>query len=280
MSGCLKKIEMVINELKPSERKVADYVLKHPEQIPELSISELSAKCGTSGTSIVRFCKNIGYKGYTDFKIKVSSSIALRYKNVQGVIYVNDDSKTVINKISKNNLKAIEITMEILDEYEINKAANAISNSERIDIYGNGASFIVAQDAFYKFVRINKNCTAYSDTHMQLVSAVNLTKDDVAIGVSYSGNTVETVNALKVADNAGATTICITKFGSSAITKVSDIKLFVSSSESFFRSGAMASRIAQLNVVDILFSILLCENYEDNLEYLKNTAEIISNRKY
>ena len=142
------------------------------------------------------------------------------------------------------------------------------------------ASAIVAQDAMHKFMRINQHCTAYLDTHMQLASAANLTKEDVAIGISYSGQTMDIVDALKLAKTTGATTICITRFGRSTITEFSDIKLFVASNEALFRSGAMASRIAQLNVIDILFSAVACKKYQDVVRYLENTSEAVAQRKY
>jgi DNA-binding MurR/RpiR family transcriptional regulator len=115
---------------------------------------------------------------------------------------------------------------------------------------------------------------------MQFVSASNLTEEDVALGISYSGETIDIVRAMEVAKNTGATTICITKFGNTPITKVSDIKLFVSSNEALFRSAAMASRIAQLNVIDILFSIVTCKNYDVVIKYLENTGEAVIDRKY
>ncbi|WP_422446644.1 MurR/RpiR family transcriptional regulator [Thermoanaerobacterium sp. DL9XJH110] len=280
MAGDIEKIQAVMNDLKPSEKKIARYILKNPSEISDLSIAELSQKCGTSEASVVRFCRTLGYRGYQDLKIKISADITLKTKKIQGVVNADDDIDSIITKISKNNIQAIESTMDVIDRQELQKAVDAILEAKKIDIYGVGASAIVAQDAMHKFMRINKPCTAYTDTHMQLASAANLTKDDVAIGVSYSGQTVDTVDALKVAKNAGATTICITKFGRSPITEVSDIKLFVTSSEALFRSGAMASRIAQMNVIDILFSIVACKKYDCIIKYLENTSQAVAPRKY
>lgn len=113
---------------------------------------------------------------------------------------------------------------------------------------------------------------------MQLASAANLTSKDVAMGISYSGQTIDTIEALRLAKEAKATTICITKFGNSPITEFSDIKLFVTSSEALFRSAAMASRMAQLNVIDVIFSIIACKKYNDIREYLENTSKAVSFR--
>lgn len=280
MPGDLEKIQAIINNLKPSEKKIADYILQSPQDLCDIPISELAKRCKTSEASVVRFCRTLGYKGYQDLKIKVSSDIAFKMRKIQGVVSADDDIETIIAKISKNNMQAIESTMDVINRQEVKKAVDALLEAKKIDFYGVGASAIVAQDAMHKFMRINKSCTAYTDSHMQLVSAANLTKDDVAVGISYSGQTADTVDALKLARNAGATTICITRFGNSPITLVSDIKLFITSNEAIFRSAAMASRMAQLNAIDILFSIIACRKYDEIVKYLENTSEAVSIRKY
>jgi DNA-binding MurR/RpiR family transcriptional regulator len=280
MPGDLEKIQAIINNLKPSEKKIADYILQSPQDLCDIPISELAKRCKTSEASVVRFCRTLGYKGYQDLKIKVSSDIAFKMRKIQGVVSTDDDIETIIAKISKNNMQAIESTMDVINRQEVKKAVDVMLEAKKIDFYGVGASAIVAQDAMHKFMRINKSCTAYTDSHMQLVSAANLTKDDVAVGISYSGQTADTVDALKLARNAGATTICITRFGNSPITLVSDIKLFITSNEAIFRSAAMASRMAQLNAIDILFSIIACRKYDEIVKYLENTSEAVSIRKY
>ncbi|WP_028991727.1 MurR/RpiR family transcriptional regulator [Thermoanaerobacter thermocopriae] len=280
MPGDIEKIRAVINNLKPSERKIAEYIIENADKISDLSVAELAKNSNTSEASVVRFCKSLGYKGYQDLKIKIAADYTYKTKSIQGFVNIDDDINTIIVKISKNNMDSIEKTMDMLDRNEVERAVIAILNANKIDIYGVGASAIVAQDMLQKFMRINKSCTAYSDSHMQLASAANLRQGDVAIGISYSGQTADTVDALRLAKNSGATTICITRFGNSPITEVSDIKLFVYSTEAIFRSGAMASRMAQLNVVDILFSIIACRKYDEVIKYLENTSEAVSSRKY
>lgn len=280
MPGEIEKIEAVMHQLKPSEKKIAKYILKYPQDLSDLPIAELAKRSDTSEASVVRFCRTLGYKGYQDLKIKVSADLAFKTKRIQGVINIDDDLETIVAKIAKNNVQAIEGTRDVLDRHELQRAAEALLQAKKIDFYGVGASAIVAQDALHKFMRINQACTAYLDSHMQLVSAANLTPDDVAVGITYSGQTMETVDALKTAKKAGATTICLTKFGHSPITQVADIKLFVTSTEALFRSGAMASRLAQLTVIDILFSLIACRKYQDVIQYLKNTGEAVAPRKY
>ena len=132
IAGDLEKIKTALLNLKPSEKKIANYILKHPEEISDLPIAELAQKCGTSDASVVRFSRSLGYKGYQDLKIKISSDIAFKSGKIQGVVNTDDDLNTVITKISKNNMLAIENTMDVIDRQEVDRAVNALINAGKI----------------------------------------------------------------------------------------------------------------------------------------------------
>ncbi|WP_234946523.1 MurR/RpiR family transcriptional regulator [Bacillus sp. m3-13] len=166
--------------------------------------------------------------------------------------------------------------MELLDKEEVTKAVELLHKAHRIDFYGVAASQLIAQDAQQKFMRINKLCTAYSDSHLQMTSATTMTKGDVAVGISYSGETTQTIEALREAKKAGAVTISITKYGNNTLKELSDISLSISSMESSIRSAATSSRISQLNVIDILFTAVAAIDFEQSVEYLKKSRETIN----
>lgn len=264
---------------RPSETKIAEYILKNADKAVNLSVSELAKVCNTSEASVVRFCKTLGLKGFQELKIRIAASIAKQTKKLEGGITEEDGVEEVIQKIANFNKQAIEKTITLLDANTVKEAVEALSNARRIDFYGMAASGIVAYDAMQKFLRINVPCTAYMDAHLQLTSAANLTKNDVAFGISYSGCTREVVEAIKVAKESGATTISLTKFGQFPLVKIADINLFVSSEEPMFRSAAMASRIAQLSVIDILFILVAKNKYNEVVKFLENTSEVLSIRK-
>jgi len=279
MTDILAVIKELQITFKPSEAKIAKYILDNADVVTELSINELAKACDTSEASIVRFCRTIGLKGFQELKIKIAVSLSKQTKKLDGGITDDDDVADVIQKIANFNKQAIDNTISLLDVKSIIKAVDALSNANKIDFYGVAASGTVAYDAMLKFARINIPCTAYQDSHLQLTSAVNLKKGDVACGISYSGATKEIVEAIQVAKEAGATTISLTKYGQSPLVKTADINLFVSSEEAMFRSGAMASRIAQLTVIDILFILVARKKYNEVVKYLENTSEILSMRK-
>lgn len=283
MAGSLIKIKGIIDKLSTAERKIATYILAHPTEISKLSIGELAQKSGASEATVVRFCRILDYDGYKDFKIDITKDIAYMEKDTAHEKYsdieLGDNIEAIIRNVSYNNRKAIENTLEILSIPQIEKAVEALDRAERIEFYGVGASYIIALDAFQKFCRINKIVNAHSDSHMQVMSATNLKKGDVAVAISYSGETKETYDAIKIAKESKATTISITKYGQSSISDLCDINLFVASPEIAVRSGAMSSRIAQLNIIDILFAGVASKNFDDIQRYLENTREVVKLKK-
>jgi DNA-binding MurR/RpiR family transcriptional regulator len=285
MAGSLIKIKEIIEDLSPSEKKVAQYIVDKPADISHLSIGELANKSGSSEATVVRLCKLLGYNGYKDFKISITKDIAYMSRDDEGEgeqytdVEPGDDLKSIIQNISYNNKKSIDDTLQIIAYKALEEAVEAIGSAERIEFYGVGASYIIAFDAVQKFSRINKIALSYQDPHLQIASAANLKKGDVAVAISYSGETKDTYDSISVAKESGAKTISITKFGQSSVSDICDINLFVSAPEISIRSGAMSSRIAQLNVIDILFAGVASKNFEQIKKHLSKTRKAIREKK-
>lgn len=282
MAGSLLKIKEALIDLKPSEKKVADYILNNTDEIVSLSISELADRSQTSESAVVRLCKALHYNGYKDMKIDLASELGSQKNEVSKYtdIRAGDNLETIIENVCHNNKKSIEDTFKVLDYENVKKAVNAIHKAKRIDFYGVGASGIIAMDGQQKFMRINKFCQAYTDSHLQITAAATLKKGDVAIVISYSGETVDIIQSMRVAKESGATIIAITKYGNSTVSEEADIKLFLSSPETSLRSGAMGSRIAQLNMIDIIFSGVASIEYDNIKKYLDRTHKATSLKKY
>lgn len=282
MAGNLLKIKELVSNLNPTERRIATYILENTEEIPHLSIKKLAERSGTSEAAIVRFCKAIEFKGYKDFKIDITSEISAFQKDDEDKytdIRPGDKIESIIENVCLNNQKSIVDTLKILDYGEVKEAVNAIHKAKRVDFYGMGASGIIALDGQQKFMRINKFSVAYADGHMQVTAAANLTKGDVAVIISYSGETKDIVDTMNVAKESGATIISITRYGKSTVSEGSDIKLFLSTPETSMRSGAMGSRIAQLNIIDILFSGVASLEYNNIKKSLDKTHKAAALKK-
>lgn len=276
------RIEGMKDSLTDSEKKIAKYIIENVTEVYNYSIKELADLVDTSTSSIVRFCQKLGYEKFQDFKI----SMAIEQGNIddkENIIYedvtLDDDMDEIINKISMLNIKSIENIKFLIDKKELEKAVKVLDKSKCIYLFGVGASGLVAMDFQYKLIRIGKKAIMFLDTHSQLASASSIGKDDVAIGISHGGKTLEVFKAIKEAKNNGATTISITKYADNPISKESDIKLCVGDMERTLRIGAIASRIAQLTVVDILLMALVKNNHDTISKRLLDSSEIVQDFK-
>lgn len=280
--GCLLRIRELLNNLNLSERKIADYILDNTEECVGKSISELAEESNTSKAAVVRFCKTLGYDGYREFMINFSGDVA-RNKTNEVTEYADvkpgDELESIIRNVCGNNKKAIDDTLSVLSFEEVKKAVDTISTTPRVDFYGVGASGIIALDAQQKFLRINKVSFAYTDSHLQATAAATLSVGDVAVVMSYSGETKEIYNVAKTARQYGATVISITKYGKNSISDIADIKLFVSSPETSIRSAAMGSRIAQLNLIDMIYLGIVSKDFDKWKEYLERTRKVLKDKK-
>ena len=263
---------------RPAERRVADEILENPAQVVHLSVTELAWQAKVSDATVVKFCKRMGYKGFQEFKILLAQDVVIKQAPIYGEIEPDDDVGTIKEKIFQANITALQDTVKVLNTEALEAAVQAVGNAREIHFYGMGASGIVALDAEQKFSRIGLRASAFIDAHMQITRAVLLKPGDVAVGISYSGETREIVEALQTARSAGALTIAVTNYSASAVVDVADFVLLTSSQENIFRSGAISSRIAQLSTIDTLFIAVALVDFEQSMQSIERTKEALSQR--
>ena len=277
----LLKLREMKDNITPVEKMIAEYILENASEVPRLSIKMLATKSKTSDASVIRFCKTMGYGGYRDLIVSISGSLggadeaqAEQYTDIMP----GDDLQIIINNISMNNCRSIQDTLSVINRDEIARAVELLRKTQKIDFYGVGASGLVCMDAQQKFMRINKMCHAYIDGHSQLTASVLLKKSDVAVIVSNSGSTTEILEALDIAKASGTPVIAITRYNKSELARKADVVLFISTPEITMRSGAMGSRIAMLNVIDILFAGVASAEYTNVKKYLSKTHNILNSK--
>lgn len=277
------KIRSLLPGLARAEQRVAKVVLENPATVAHRSITEVAEQAGTSETTVTRFCKAIGVGGYPELRIALAAdtarSQARANHDMGGDIGPGDDLKQVVGKVAFADARAVEETAEQLDIESLDRVVQAVAGARRVDVYGFGASAFVAFDLQQKLHRIGLTCFAWNDTHIALTSAAVLTDADVAVGISHTGSTAETVEALRVARETGATTVALTNFPRSPITEVADHVLTTAARETTFRSGAMASRIAQLTVIDCLFIGVAQHHVDTAKTALEATYEAVSGHR-
>lgn len=278
-------VELRIRDAKPTmtrvERAVAEYVEPRLAMVRGMSIKQLAQNSRTSEASVLRFCKTLGYSGYRDFSLSLSAALGSeredeerRYTDIRP----GDSLDTIIENVSFNNRRSIEETLAVLDREEMARAVALVCSAPRVDWYGLGASGLVCADAEQKFMRINKRCQAFVDGHSIQTAAVLLQPGDVAVLVSNSGTTSDILDALELVQAAGAKSIAMTRYSKSPLALGADVVLRISTPEVTFRSGAMGSRIAMLNLVDILFSGVASAQYEQIKGCLARTRDALASR--
>ncbi|MEV2538046.1 MurR/RpiR family transcriptional regulator [Paenibacillus larvae] len=279
ITGGLISLQEALPTLKPMEQKAAQYILEHPETVVTLSVQRLAELAEVSEATIVRLSRSLNLKGYQELKLRIAADLAQSLNSNLAEsyqeIHMDASSQSLVESISHNNMRSIQDTMSVLNIKELDRAIEVLGGARKITLFGIGASAVIAQDFKQKLTRINRWCEAAYDFDSQATLAANLQEKDAVLGISYSGNTQDILLAMQAAKERGATLISLTKFGHNPVAEQAHIRLFTSSLEKSIRSGAMASRIAQLNVIDILYVGIARQNYEENILALENTRKAV-----
>ena len=283
-SGLIVHISGLLPSLSPAEQRVARLVVADPASAARRTITDLATAAETSEATVIRFCRSVGMEGYPQLRIRLAAEAARRVEPpdarvVGGDIPPGADLAQIIATIAFNDARAVEETAEQLDPAVCEQVVDAINAAGRVDIYGAAASGFVASDFQQKLHRIGRTAFAWPDVHLALTSAALLGKGDVAMGISHSGTTSDVIEVLQQARSRGATTVALTNFPRSPITEVADFVLTTAARETTYRSGAMASRLAQLTVVDCLFVGVAARNRSKARRALEVTAEAVQSHR-
>jgi RpiR family transcriptional regulator, carbohydrate utilization regulator len=280
ISSTSLRIQSVYNILGDAEKRIADLLKKNPRDIIHLSITELAERSRVSEATVVRFARKLGFKGYQDLKITFAQEMITPLQSIHEEITETDKIPEVLNKIFQSIIQTLYHTRDVLDMEQVEKAAEAILRARKILVFGLGNSAPVAMDAQHKFLRAGVDCAAYCDNHMQVIVASHLCPEDVVIGISHSGSSRDIVEAMQIAKECDATTICVTNYGKSPVLKYSDIHLFTASQETRFRILALASRIAQLGIIDTLYVYVALRKKEKGYDAIKRIERALQCKKF
>ena len=253
---------------------MAERILASPQLVVELSVHELARQTFSSASTIVRLCTHTGYSGYKEFRRAVTYELARREqtrRDEQKEIQRSDSLEEIIDKITYANMLSLEETRDLMDVRVLRACVDLVRHARVVYLFGMGASLCAAKDAYLKFLRLNKLCIINEDWHSQLVQSRNASSEDAALVISYSGATVEVIECMKNLKKNGTPIIAITRCVQSLVSELADYCLYTAANESLFRSGAMSSRMSQLNVVDILYTALANDSYEQSLDQLSKT---------
>lgn len=276
---CILRIRSEYPHFGDKEKSIADYILNDPKKIIHSTISQVAEDVQVAEATVFRFCKRIGFKGYHAMKIALASEIIEPIKDIHENLTEDDDEKTIAEKVFRSNIRALEDTIKTINSHTFKEAVDVMLKAHRIEFYGTGGSGITAMDAHHKFLRIGIPTMAYTDNHLQLISASQLSSQDVVFLISHSGANKDILLALDVAKEHKATTIGITALAKSPLSKKVDIPLFTAAQETEYRSEALASRIAQLSIIDALYVNISVRRKENVKASLNKMRSAISHKK-
>lgn len=279
--SCLLSIKSRYESLTNTEKRIAKFILEHGEDVLKMTAEELAGNSDAAKSAVVRCCKSLGFEGYSELKLSLAAELA-KNKEFGFVphIHRDDNVSNILDKIFSANIKTIHDTAERIDRKTVEKVIELLKSANIIYIYGVGTSIAIAQDFQYRLMQIGYNAVCYTDVPTMKISAMNIKEGDVAIGISHSGRTKATVDALRDAKKSGAKTVCITSYPESVITKESDYSIEIFSEEIQYPMEAISARIAQLSVIDALAISLSAKNYERATERHRKTFEIINTMRY
>jgi RpiR family carbohydrate utilization transcriptional regulator len=279
----LDRIKASLPSLAPAEQRVGKLVLADPRAFANLPVSELADRAHVSKPTVVRFCRSVGYDGLSDFKLKLAGSVSEGVPFIHRSVDADDKTSDIAVKVIDNTVAAFLKYRNDASSFALDKAANVLAATQktkhRIEFYGVGNSGIVAQDAQHKFFRLGVNAIAYSDGHMQVMSASMLQPGDCAVIISNSGRTRDLMDACDIAKKQGATTIVITASGS-PLAHTGHIHLTADHPEGYDKYSPMVSRLLHLLIIDILATTVALRIGEKLQPALRSMKDNLRSKRY
>lgn len=282
--GVLARVRAGAGELTGALRRVAEHVLSDPEAAARATIVELAERSGTSPATITRFCRAMGFEGYADLRLGIAAETGRARSagwtvDIGREIQPTDPLSRVLDQIMAADTRAMHDTAALLDLAEVERAAVAIAGASRVNIFGASGSALVGEEMQFSLHRIGVAAWAWSDVHEGLASAALLGAGDVALGISHTGQTRETIEMLAEAGSRGATTVALTGFPRSPLAELADIVLVTASQATTFRPDALSARHPQLVVLDLLYIAVAQRTHDRAHAAFRRTAQAVDGHK-
>lgn len=275
----LAKIRTQMPKLQGEERLLGEYILLNHENVPKLSLVQLAEEADVHPSAVVRFCDEVGCEGFHALHTALaeidSVAASVFFEQVDGF-----DLEHITNSVFQDVKRMLEETMASLSMEEMQRAVDAILAADQIVVIGMGTSGSTAQEFVYRLQWIGVSCKQYVDPHRQLMAVSLLDENDLVVAVSHSGRTRNVVNALKVAKERGAKTLCITDFTHSPLTEYADICLYAVHIENNLGVEMAATRAAHLAIVDVIMVAVALRDRERTLKSIKENERLLVSLRY
>ncbi|MEF2967968.1 MurR/RpiR family transcriptional regulator [Paenibacillus sp. M1] len=280
MGKTLLSIRSHLNGLTKTEQKVARFILDNAQDVIYYSVTELAEKADVGETTVLRLCRKLKFHGFQDFKLTLAQDLVKPSDRISHEITENDDASALNRKVISMHVGVLEQTSELVNSERLEQAIALLHRAENINFFGVGSSGLTALQAAHSFTRIGKRSQAVTDPHFQAMEASLIKQGDVAVGISVSGSTKDTMETLALAKQAGADILVITSNAISPITKLADIVLLMVARESPLQGSSMSAKISQLAIVDILHTGVAFRMKDEALKFREMTAKAITDKLY
>jgi RpiR family transcriptional regulator, carbohydrate utilization regulator len=278
--GMLSVISDALPRLKGTTQKVAEFILNSPQETINLTVTELGARVGVSEASIVRFSQALGYSGFHALKIRLAEDIVSPMMIVHEDIKPDDPPSVAVQKAMTVALRSLEDTMKILDMAVLEESIYALCNSRQIVLFASGNSIPIAMDLNFRMTKIGLSSRFSIDPTMQEMYASLMTAEDVAIGISHTGSSKDTVYALELAKERNARTICITNHSDAPLTRYGDLALIASTRFNHFREERVDSNLSMLALTEALYVGICIARSDEMVQAVSQTVRATEHRKY
>ena len=268
------------SELTKAENKICDYIEEYMNSSIYMTVTEIANNCGVGEATVTRFCRKLGFRSFLEFKM----TMAQEFKNngydseassKDDVLSEDDSLSDVVTKLYELNVNSLENTLKKIDYTIIEEVSEVLAKAKRILIIGVGHSGVIAEDAYYKFMKTGFSCSCYRDSHTLVMMASLMQEEDVLFIISNSGNTEDINIAAEIARDNNAKVISITENLLSKLARVSDYVLNYTYQELKFEMESLGTKVSQNFLIDLIWSNVIRKNKEKALDSKNKTDKAI-----
>lgn len=274
----LEQLEIPGFKATKSDKILIKYIKENLSEVAYKPISQIAKESNIGESTITRFARKMEFSSLQDFKVTLAQEISSNnYKKdiINSNIEHDESAIETAKKLLNSNINILTNTVDIINSEDVQKCSKLIINARRIYFIGIGYSGIIAQDSNYKFMRIGLNCTSFDSSHTMIMMASIMEERDLIIAISHSGETEEIIKTVKLAKDNNVNIISITENKDSNLKNISDINLGYISGETVLEAGSISSKLAQIFIIDIIYTQVVKEEFNESLNRKLKTTNAI-----
>ena len=280
-TGVRSRLRDEYGDFTPAQRRLAEFLLENLAVASDYTITDLAEVAGVSIGTISQLCRRLGLKGYQDLRLALARDAVVLDASVTGQrLDLSEGPPAVLEAIARvfgSSQDALTETASRLEPAVLERAVGLLAEARRIECIGVATAGLVAAEAALKLRKLGLDAIALPDTHQQAMSAALLDGRDVLLAISHSGRTIDTLRAAQLARAGGAQVVVISGQSRSPLADAADILLVTVSSDTGFQVEPMASTVAAIAVIQVLF-VLLVERAAAAQDQLSMTQAAVEDR--